>query len=420
MEELEMKLYAHLDRWLVPADDPAVRYLRVRIVAPERQRERGRLPLNLALVIDRSGSMSGTKLEKAKEAAIFCVRNLTEADRVAIVTYDDHVRVAAPSLHLTPEVKSRLISEIRAIYTGGSTNLGGGWLTGAQEVAANSDRDGYLSRVILMSDGLANVGIVDPEELARHATELRLRGVSTTTVGIGEDFNEYLLEQMAIKGGGHFYFIESAQQIPDTLQRELGEVLSTCARRVNLRLDLPHGVRGTLMNNYENSRHDKRIEVRLDDIFSGEIRTLAFKLDVKPDSVVVTQPIWLSLEYLDVESGEMRTVSHDEISLRYASHSECRQETPNAEVMEDVALLEAALAREEALRYDAAGDYARSAATLAGAASALQAYAPASPTVAADVAALVAESETAAKGIGKMARKAMHYAQNTRLQSRKK
>jgi hypothetical protein len=123
---------------------------------------------------------------------------------------------------------------------------------------------------------------------------------------------------------------------------------------------------------------------------------------------------------LDVESGETRTVRHDEVTLRFASHSECSQETPNAEVMEDVALLEAALAREEALRYDAAGDYARSAATLSRAASALQAYAPASPAVAADASALIDESAKAARGLGKMVRKAMHYDQNTRLQSRKK
>src|SRR5438034_3435910 len=128
-----MKLLAHLDRRLADATAPSERYLHVQIVAPDRPGSSTRLPLNLALVIDRSGSMAGSKLEKAKEAAIYCLRNLSGADRAAVVAYDDDVRVVAPSRVLTPEVKNQIISEVRTIRDGGSTNLGGGWLTGAQE-----------------------------------------------------------------------------------------------------------------------------------------------------------------------------------------------------------------------------------------------------------------------------------------------
>src|SRR5215204_5606570 len=133
-----MKLLAHLDRRLLPATGTTERYLRVQVIAPDNAgKNNSRLPLNLALVIDRSGSMEGSKLEKAKEAAIFCLRNLTGADRAAVVAYDDEVRVVSPSRALTPEVKNNIISEVRNIRSGGSTNLGGGWLTGAQEVAAH-------------------------------------------------------------------------------------------------------------------------------------------------------------------------------------------------------------------------------------------------------------------------------------------
>ena len=414
-----MKLSVNMDRRLISATEKGERYLRVQITAPDKASSTTRLPLNLALVIDRSGSMSGSKLEKAKEAAIFCLRNLTSADRAAIISYDDEVRVVSPSRVLTPEAKNQMIAEVRAIYSGGSTNLGGGWLTGAQEVANHQHGANYLSRTILLSDGLANVGIVDTGELAHHASELRERGVGTTTMGIGADFNEDLLEKMAIKGGGHFYFIEQAAQIPDFLHRELGEVLSTCARRVSLELELPDGVEANLLNSFEVER-GRCLRVRLDDMIAGEVRSLLFKLDVRAGSIGSTLPLPLRLSYLDVETGETHTVSSAEAALTYASKSECDAEVPDAGVLEEVALLRAALAREEALRYDAAGDYAKSAASLASAAYQLRMVAPASPAAMAEAVNLEADSSEARAGFTSRKRKVLHYDQSTRRQSREK
>jgi Ca-activated chloride channel family protein len=414
-----MKLFAHLDRRLVPASQTTERYLRVQLIAPETTRAAGRLPLNLALVIDRSGSMAGSKLEKAKEAATFCLRNLSGADRVAVIAYDDDVRVVAPSRALTPAAKNQLISEIRGIGSGGSTNLGGGWLTGAQEVANHMHEANYLSRAILFSDGLANVGITEPSELAHHAEELRQRGVSTTTMGIGADFNEDLLEQMAIKGGGHFYFIEDARQIPDFLHRELGEVLSTCARQVRVDLDAPAGVEAALLNTFELDRGGSGLHVRLDDMIGGEVRALVFKLTVRPGPLGATLPLRITLTYLDVETGETRTIRSAEAVLTYATDAECAAETPDNTVVEESALLQVARAREEALRYDAAGQYAQSAATLAGAANYAATVAPASPMVQAEAQALAQESQDAEGGLTSLKRKAIHYAKASRLQNRK-
>ncbi len=414
-----MRILAHLDRRLVPGTTTSERYLRVQVQAPDSTGTTKRLPLNLALVIDRSGSMSGSKLEKAKEAAIFCLRNLTSADRAAVIAYDDEVRVVAPSRVLTPEVKNQMIGEVRTIRSGGSTNLGGGWLTGAQEVANHLHEANYLSRAVLLSDGLANVGITEPDELAHHATELRQRGVSTTTMGIGADFNEDLLERMAIKGGGHFYFIEEARQIPDFLHRELGEVLSTSARRVTLELELPPGVEARLLNTFEVDRTSAGMNVRLDDMIAGEVRTLVFKLTVRPGEVSTRLPLIAGVSYLEVESGETRTARNSEAMLTIAPSAECAGETPDSSVTEEAALLEVALAREEALRYDAAGQYAQSAATLANAAAYLGVVAPASPVARAEVQALQQESTDAAQGFDALKRKAIHYTQSARRQNRK-
>ena len=415
-----MKLNATVDRRLVPAAETSDRYLRVQIHAPEQSSSRSRLPLNLALVIDRSGSMSGSKLEKAKEAAIFCLRNLTSTDRAAVIAYDDEVRVVAPSRILSAEVKNHMIGQVRSIQSGGSTNLGGGWLTGAQEVANHQHEASYLSRAILLSDGLANVGLIETPELAHHAAELRQRGVSTTTLGIGADFNEDLLEQMAIRGGGHFYFIEHARQIPDFLHRELGEVLSTCARKVVLELHLPGGVEAHLHNTFETERMTDGVRVRLDDMIGGEVRSLVFKLSVQSGPLAARLPLDLQLSYLDVESSATRQVSNHEMVLTYASRAESSAQTPDAAVQEEAALLEVAQAREEALRLDAAGDYARSAATLAGAADYLRMAAPASPGAQREAALLDSESTQAEQGLGNLGRKAVHYNKTSTQQNRQR
>jgi Ca-activated chloride channel family protein len=417
-----MKLIVNLDRRLAPTGSaiPTERFLRVQVRAADRAEPTARLPLNLALVIDRSGSMAGTKLDKAKEAAIFCVKNLTGGDRAAVVAYDDEVRLVAPSSALTPETKNRIISDIRGIESGGSTNLAGGWLTGAQEAANHLHEANYLSRAILLSDGLANVGIIDTEELARHADELRKRGVSTTAMGIGTDFNEELMERLAVKGGGHFYFIEDGRQIPDFLHRELGEVLSTIARKVVLELDAPEGVTVSLLNNFEVERNGTRHAVRLDDMIAGEVRSLVFKLSVGKGAEGTALPLMLKLAYFDVESGETRTAYSSEAVLTYASQTSCDAETPNSDVVEEAALLHAAIAREEALKHDAAGDYVTSSAKLAQAASYLRTAAPASPVTQAEAAALDSDSAQAAGGFNPFRRKELHYDQNARRQNRSK
>jgi len=407
---------AEIDRRYVPTDRASECYLRVSIkVGKETPRSR-RLPLTLALVLDRSGSMSGSKLDKAREAAAYCVRQLGADDQVAVVTYDDEVDIVGPVHAMTDRAKRRLLDDIRHIRSGGNTNLAGGWLTGAQEVAAQTD--GRLARVILLTDGLANVGMTDPTELAHHAAELRARGVSTTTMGIGADFNEDLLERMARHGGGHFYFIENAAQIADMLHRELGETLTTVARGVTLEVTLPPGVEANLLNDFELGGDRHCLRVRLDDLVAGESRAPVFRLIVQPGRDDTTLPLTARLRYQDVASGETRELRDDDSALTYATRARCEAERPNAAVQEEAELLNVARARESALRYDAAGDYAGSAAVLNQAAQRLQTIAPSSPAAQAQVAQLEAESQEATGGFAALRRKALHYSKSNSLQNR--
>ncbi|MGH8545902.1 MAG: vWA domain-containing protein, partial [Gammaproteobacteria bacterium] len=122
----------------------------------------------------------------------------------------------------------------------GTTALAEGWFRGAEQVALHQD-ERCVNRVLLLTDGLANVGVTDPDQLEAHA-ELHRRGIQTTTFGVGADFDEALLERIALAGGGNFYFIEDAKQIPDFLTSELGEILEVVARDVAIEFQTPIGL----------------------------------------------------------------------------------------------------------------------------------------------------------------------------------
>jgi hypothetical protein len=155
-------------------------------------------------------------------------------------------------------------------------------------------------------------------------------------------------------------------------------------------------------------------------MIADEARTALFRLSMQPGYLGTTMPLRVTVTYADVATGETMSVSNSEAVLTYATEAECEREQPNPAVMEQVAMQEAARAREEALQYDAAGDYARSAQVLAGAANFVAMAAPASPVAQAEVSALKDESSVAEEGFSALRRKALHYSKSTTQQSRKR
>ena len=158
--------------------------------------------------------MSGDKLRVAKAAVAEAIARLGPQDRFSVVAYDDVVDVVIASTAAAGELRRAALERLGTIEARGSTNLGEGWLRGCEQVAGHLLERG-VNRCLLLTDGLANVGITDSDELARHAAELRARGVSTSTFGVGNDFDERLLQSLADAGGGHFYYIADAPQIAD-------------------------------------------------------------------------------------------------------------------------------------------------------------------------------------------------------------
>jgi Ca-activated chloride channel family protein len=218
-------------RSAVCSDRPTYIDILVAIVTPSPEVSLERPKLNIGLVIDRSGSMQGKKIEYARQAACYAVEQLQNFDMVSVTIYDDQVEVLVPA---TPvRIVDQINKRIKQITPGGSTNLHGGWLEGSMQVSRNL-QPGQINRVILLSDGLANVGETNPDTIATHVHGLAQRGVSTSTLGIGQDYNEDLMTIMAESGDGNYYFIESPEQLPSIFQAELQGIKTTFGQRVSL------------------------------------------------------------------------------------------------------------------------------------------------------------------------------------------
>jgi len=361
MKKNTLNLHLSTDKDLIPRDVPAQRVLEISVQAPVSETQVSRAPLNLALVLDRSGSMHGAKLDYVKQAAAHVVDLLQEGDQVAIVSYDDEIQVLSPSVHGTGQNRQELKRLIQHIHTGGSTNLGGGWLAGCQE-AASAAGEGTLNRALLLTDGLANVGITDLEELSGHAKELSRRGVSTSTFGVGLDFNEHLLEAMANAGGGNYYFIESPLGIPDLFVKEFKELAAVTARDVELTISIPPHVTVEVLGGWKNELSGGRLRIDLGSLFSGQSQEIYLKLLTPPSDSQEELVVHAKL-LGKIQSGE---VCEDQaaVSFRYVEAEMLAAAPRNREVMLRFALVNLAEVANQALKLERHGETERASALL--------------------------------------------------------
>jgi Ca-activated chloride channel family protein len=209
-------------------------HILVRIVAPAKPADLGntpRAPLDLALVIDRSSSMSGRPIEAALESAVRIVRGLRSDDRVTIVAFDDRIEVVQPLTAVTD--REALVQRIKAIEARGSTNLFGGWEEGVKQLAPFTRKD-RIARVILLSDGQANQGTVDEREIFAQVGKAAGAGITTSTVGLGHGFNESLMAGMATAGEGVANFGQTADDLDEAFEEQFAIISNSFLRQVKV------------------------------------------------------------------------------------------------------------------------------------------------------------------------------------------
>jgi Ca-activated chloride channel family protein len=359
-------LRVRTDRHLIRAQARSERYLLIDVVAPTVAPDpsRRRPPVNLAFVLDRSGSMSGhAKLTLAKQAVLESIHRLDDEDRFAVVVYDSEIDVVLPGTHAAGAARRTAGDRLRHVEPRGSTALHGGWVTGCNEVAGGLGEG--VNRVLLLTDGLANVGVQDPDELARQAAELRARGITTSTFGVGRDFDEQLLQGMADSGGGNFYFIGDVAQMRDHITSEVGDTLEVVARDVVLELDVPMGVDVRAISAFRLERIGSQARVHLGDLVSGQVVqvALALRFDIGfLDAVVETE---VRVDDRMHVFRDAHDVAPATVTWSYAGHERNDAQPRDAEVDRFVALMTAERSRVEASRLNKAGRYSEARAHLA-------------------------------------------------------
>lgn len=255
--------------------------------------------LNIALVIDRSGSMAGAKIEHAKNAARRLVNILNPNDRLAIVSYGSDVTIDFASRLVSVDSRSQMLRAIDGISVSGGTNLSGGYERGLSQVIRWKNGRS-VNRVILMSDGNANIGtthIPDLERLARNGLK---GGVSMTSVGVGLDYNEDLMTRMSNQGAGNYYFIDNYKTIASVFERELKGLKSTVARNTSVVLTLAPGVKLQNLYGFPYRQNGQQVMLSLAEFYSEQSKNILMKLNVPGDMDAKRPILGARLVYDDV------------------------------------------------------------------------------------------------------------------------
>jgi Mg-chelatase subunit ChlD len=266
-----VQVQMELDQVSAPAGRTVDRYLLVTLCTPKsiplehRAAEKaGRPAMNFTPVLDVSGSMHGAKLAQAKEAVQHSLHCLQEGDTLSLVTFSDRIDTVLESTSISSRVRGQVQSALEEIYAGGMTALCAGLERGIQE---NLVKKVSSNLVLLLSDGQANVGETDVERVGQRALEARQQGLVVSTLGVGADYNEALMVEIATQGGGRYYHIEAASQIVSYLTGELGEAVNLAAREVHFKLNLPPGaILAPLSSLYSCSQNGSEADVTIGDL----------------------------------------------------------------------------------------------------------------------------------------------------------
>jgi Ca-activated chloride channel family protein len=260
------------------ADKKQTAYLQVKLTGFRLEKEKV-APINVALVIDESGSMQGDKMIHAKKAAHMAVEQLRKDDIIALISYDNDVKVLLPATKATD--KEMIHAAINRLTASGSTALFGGVKKGASEIRKflNIDR---INRIILVSDGKANVGPSSPKELGLLGASLGKEGIVVTTLGLGLGYNEDLMIQLAEKSDGNHAFIENATDLARIFRDEFGDLFAVVATDVNVTITCAEGIRPVRVLGREADIQGQQVQMTLNQLYSEHHKQVLLEIEVPP------------------------------------------------------------------------------------------------------------------------------------------
>jgi Ca-activated chloride channel homolog len=318
----------------------------VEVTAPEAE-PLDRMPLDVALVIDRSGSMAGAPLENVKSAVIGLLRHLGPDDRIAVVAFDGEVEVILPLANHDITAAQRAISQLQPR---GSTNLSGGWLEGLR-LLVTAPRDGTVRRIITLTDGHANAGVTESARIAELVRGGRNQGVTSSFIGFDDGYDEVLLSTVADAGGGDDYWCDGPDKAAEVFLAEFGALSSVVAQNLVVTVSPADAVTDIgLVNDLAVAIGDSsEITAHLGDAYGAETRKLVLRLHLKPDLAEGDTPI-ASVKLTWAAVGGVPALHSATVTATVRIDQDPDAADPDADptVMEEILVLEAAKAERAA------------------------------------------------------------------------
>ena len=331
---------ARWDQAAAPTGSPAQRGLLLEIEAAKRSSEQSsdRPPVNVALVIDRSGSMNGEPMQAAIEAAVGVAEQLQDYDRLSVVCYDSRVDVLVDGELMSVSGRRRAELAIRSLRARASTDLAGGWLQGARCVADVMEKHGFDSgHVILLSDGCANTGECNPEKLAALAADLAERNVTSTCVGIGAHYSLLQMTAIAEAGQGEMHQSSEPHEIAEVLLGELGEQTQIVARNFSIHIKGMGMHKAQQLTRYRKMTVNNRKEYFIGNLVAGQSRRLAFLVEFPAMSEAMTKNYTATATWLDPETALEECTTHESFKLKFVAANTFKPHRRDKEVAEIIA-----------------------------------------------------------------------------------
>ena len=343
----EIRVRTELDRDVLVAGRAQKAIVRICIEPGPVRRPAKRPATNVGIVLDRSGSMQGKKLRYAKEGAVEALDRLDRRDTFSLVAYAREVNTVVSARQV--DNTTSIARSIREIEAGGNTALHAGVKQGAAELSEFQDT-GRFNRLILLSDGLANVGPSTPGALKRLGQELSGEDISVSTVGVGLGFNEDLMTALAEAGGGNTYFVESVEDLPRIFEAEIGDVLNVAARKVVIQVECGEGVRPVRVIGRKANVRGGRVEVEIPQVYGGQEKDVLLEVEVTGGHAGKARDLAsVDVRYEDAGTGGAVTI-RSKASAKFTGDARKSEASANVTVIRLATDNEIAEAKDEAVR----------------------------------------------------------------------